>query len=154
MDVTSMRKSVGEFLSVAEAGGFGPPPAGEWDAERILAHAASALASGAAAGLAIASGQRLVYDNRVSLDEWNLQRIVAEAGGLAGLVDLVRRYGDLVCEVAAGMTERERDVSLQVLIVSKDQLIVDVPRPVGSLLAGLCETHLPPHADQLRGLRG
>jgi hypothetical protein len=82
MDVTSMRKSLGEFLAVAEGGGFGPPPAGEWDAERILAHAASGLASGAAAGLAIASGQRLVYDNRVSLDEWNLRRIVAEAGGL------------------------------------------------------------------------
>ena len=154
MDVTSMRKSVGEFLAVAEGGGFGPPPAGEWDAERILAHAASALASGAAAGLAIASGQRLAYDNRVSLDEWNLQRIAAEAGGLAGLVDLVRRYGELVCEVAAGMSERERDVSLPVLIVSKDQLMVDVPRPMGSLLVGLCETHLPLHADQLRSLRG
>ena len=154
MDVTSMRKSVGEFLAVAEGGGFGPPPAGEWDAERNLAHVASALASGAAAGLAIASGQRVVYDNRISLDEWNLQRIVAEAGGLAGLIDLVRRYGELVCEVAAGLTERERDVSLPVLIVSKDQLIVDVPRPIGSLLVGLCETHLPPHADQLRGLRG
>lgn len=154
MDVTSMRKSVGEFLAVAEADGFGPPPAGEWDAEHILAHAASALASGAAAGLAIASGQRPVYDNRISLDEWNLQRIVAGAGDLAGLVDLVRRYGELVCEVAAGLTERERDVRAHVLIVSKDQLLVDEPRPVGSLLAGLCETHLPPHADQLRGLRG
>jgi hypothetical protein len=154
MDVTSMRKSVREFLAVAEDGGFGPPPAGEWDAERNLAHVASALASGAAAGLAIASGQRPVYDNRVSLDEWNLQRIVAGAGGLAGLIDLVRRYGELVCEVAAGLTERERDVSLNVLIVSKDQLIVDQSRPIWSLLAGLCETHLPPHADQLRGLRG
>lgn len=153
MDVASMRKSLGEFLAVAEDGGFGPPPAGEWDAERILAHIASALASGTAAALAIASGQRLVYDNRVSLDEWNLQRIVAEAGGLAGLVELVRRYGDLLCEVATGLTERERDVSLDVLIVSKDQLLVDQPRPIGSLLAGLCQNHLPPHADQLRGLR-
>ncbi|HEY6297546.1 MAG TPA: hypothetical protein VIX15_17960 [Streptosporangiaceae bacterium] len=154
MDVTSMRKSVGEFLAVAEGGGFGPPPAGEWDAEHNLAHVASALASGAAAALAIAAGQRVVYDNRVSLDEWNLQRIVDGAGGLPGLIDLVRRYGELVCEVAAGLTERERDVSLNVLIVSKDQLIVDQPRPIGSLLTGLCETHLPPHADQLRGLRG
>jgi hypothetical protein len=154
MDVTSMRKSVGEFLAVAEGGGFGPPPAGEWDAERNLAHVASALASGAAAALAIAAGQRVVYDNRVSLDEWNLQRIVDGAGGLPGLIDLVRRYGELVCEVAAGLTERERDVSLNVLIVSKDQLIVDQPRPIGSLLTGLCETHLPPHADQLRSLRG
>ena len=132
MDVASMRKSIGEFLAVAEGGGFGPPPAGEWDAERILAHVASALASGAGSALAIASGQRVVYDNRVSLDEWNLQRIVAEAGGLAGLVELVRRYGDLLCEVATGLTERERDVSLDVLIVSKDQLLVDQPRPIGS----------------------
>jgi hypothetical protein len=154
MDVTSMRKSVGEFLAVAEGGGFGPPPAGEWDAERILAHAALALASGSAAALAIASGQRLVYDNRVSLDEWNLQRIVAEAGGLAGLIDLGRRYGELLCEVAGGLGQRELDVSLHVLIVSQDQLLVDQSRPLGSLLAGLCETHLPPHADQLRGLRG
>lgn len=154
MNVAGMRKSVGEFLAEAEGGGFGPPPAGEWDAERILAHVASALASGAAAALAIASGERPVYDNRVSLDEWNLQRIAAEAGGITGLVDLVRRYGDLLCEVAAGLTERELGGSLHVLIVSKDQLIVDTPRPLGSLLAGLCETHLPPHADQLRGLRG
>ena len=154
MDATGMRTSLGEFLAVAEAGGFGPPPAGEWDAERMLAHVASALASGAAAGLAIASGQRVVYDNRISLDEWNLQRITAEAGGPAGLVDLVRRYGDLLCGVAAGLTERELGGSLHVLIVSKDQLLVDTPRPLGSLLAGLCQTHLPPHADQLRGLRG
>ena len=154
MDVTGMRTSLGEFLAVAEAGGFGPPPAGEWDAERMLAHVASALASGAAAGLAIASGQRVAYDNRISLDEWNLQRIVAEAGGLAGVVGLVRRYGELLCEVAAGLTEGELDVSLPVLIVSRDQLLVDTPRPIGSLLAGLCENHLPRHADQLRALRG
>ena len=154
MDVTTMRKALDEFLAVAEGGGFGPPPAGEWDAERLLAHIASADAGGAAAALAVAAGQRPVYDNRPSLDEWNLRRIVGEAGGLAGLIDLVRRYGELLCEVTAGLTERELDVSLPVLIVSNDQLIVDQPRPLRSLLTGLCEAHLPPHAEQLRGLRG
>jgi hypothetical protein len=148
-----MRKAHDEFLAVAEAGGFGPPPAGEWDADRILAHAAVADISGAAAALAIAAGQRAVYDNRPSLDEWNLQRVLREASGLGGMTGLLRRYGELLCDIAMGLTERDLDVSLPVLIISKDQVMVDEPWPLRSLLAGLGEVHLPAHAEQLRGLR-
>ena len=36
MDVTSLRKAHDDFLAVAAEGGFGPPPAGEWDADRGL----------------------------------------------------------------------------------------------------------------------
>ncbi len=39
------------------------------------------------------------------------------------------------------------------LIISKDQVLVDEPRPLRSLLAGFGEVHLPGHAEQLRGLR-
>jgi hypothetical protein len=151
MDVSMMRKAHDGFLAVAAAGGFGPPPAGEWDADRILAYVALGEMSGAAAALAIAAGQRVVYDNRSSLGEWNLQRPVREDPDLAGLV---RRYGELLCDIAAGLTDRDLDVSLPVLIVSKDQVVVDEPRPLRSLLAGLAEVHLPAHAEQLRGLRG
>ena len=153
MDITGLRQAHEDFLAVAEAGGFAPPPAGEWDADRILAHVAAGDVSAAAAALAIASGQRPVYDNRPSLDEWNLQRMVAQACSEGGMADLVRRYGELLCEVASSLTERELDVSLPILIVSKDQVLVDQPRPLRSLIAGLGEVHLPGHAEQLRGLR-
>jgi hypothetical protein len=153
MDVTRLRQRHDEFLAVAEAGGFGPPPAGEWDADRILAHVALGEASGAAAALAIAAGQRSVYDNRPSLDEWNLRRVVGEAAGAGDLVGVVRRYGGLLCDIAAGLTERELEVCLPVLIISNDQVLVDEPRSLRSLLAGFGEVHLPGHAKQLRGLR-
>lgn len=98
--------------------------------------------SGAAAALAIAAGQRPAYDNRPSLDEWNLQRVVREARGAGDMAGLVRRYGELLCGIAAGLTERELEVSLPVLIISKDQVLVDEPRPLRSLLAGFGEVHL------------
>jgi hypothetical protein len=94
MDVTRLRQAHDEFLAVAEAGGFGPPPAGEWDAGRILAHVALGEASGAAAALAIAAGQRAVYDNRPSLDEWNLRRMVRQASG-APLRSLLAGFGEV-----------------------------------------------------------
>ena len=153
MDVTRLRKAHDEFLAVASAGGFGPPPAGEWDADRILAHVALGEMSGAAAALAIAAGQRAVYDNRPSLDEWNLQRVMGETRGAGDMTSLVRRSGELLCDITAGLTERELEVSLPVLIISKDQILVDEPRPLRALLAGLGEVHLPAHAEQLRGLR-
>jgi len=153
MDVTRLREAHEDFLAVVAAGGFGPPPAGEWDADRILAHVALGEMSAAAAALTIAAGQRAVYDNRSSLDEWNLQRMVREASGAGGMAGLVRRYGELLCDIAAGLTERDLEVSLPVLIISKDRVLVDQPRPLRSLLAGLGEVHLPGHAEQLRGLR-
>jgi hypothetical protein len=153
MDVTRLRKAHDEFLAVAAGGGFGPPPAGEWDADRVLAHIALGEMSAAAAALAIAAGQRAVYDNRPSLDEWNLQRVVGEACGTGDMTSLVGRYGELLCDIAAGLTERELEVSLPVLILSKDQVLVDEPRPLRALLAGLGEVHLPAHAEQLHGLR-
>ena len=153
MDITNLRKAREDFLAVAEGGGFGAPPAGEWDADRILAHVATADLSGAAVALSIAAGQRPVYDNRPSLDESNLQRMIGEAGGTPGMIDLVRRYGELLCQVAGDLTAHDLEVRLPVLIISKDQVIVDEPRPLRSLLVGLSEAHLPPHAEQLRGLR-
>jgi hypothetical protein len=153
MDVTRLRKAHGDFLAVAAGGGFGPPPPGEWDADRILAHVAVGEMSGAAAALAIAAGQRPVYDNRSSLDEWNLQRVVREACDAGDTASLVHRYGELLCDIAAGLTERELEVSLPLLIISPDVVLVDEARPLRSLLVGLGEVHLPAHAEQLRGLR-
>ena len=156
MDVRALRQAHEDFLEVAKAGGFGPPPPGEWDAERLLAHVAAADAAIASVALAVAAGQRSAYDNRPSLDEWNLRRIVAEAGGahgLDGLIELVREWGRLLCEVAAALSESAGTVRINVLIISNDELVVDEPWPLADLIAGAGTIHLPRHGRQLAGLR-
>ena len=156
MDVRALRQAHEDFLEVAKAGGFGPPPPGEWDAERLLAHVAAADAAIASVALAVAAGQRAAYDNRPSLDEWNLRRIVAEAGGahgLDGLIELVREWGRLLCEVAAALSESAGTVRINVLIISNDELVVDEPWPLADLIAGAGTIHLPRHGRQLAGLR-
>ena len=153
MDVRALRQAHEDFLEVAKAGGFGPPPPGEWDAERLLAHVAAADAAIASVALAVAAGQRPAYDNRPSLDEWNLRRIVAEAGGLDGLIELVRERGRLLCEVAAALSESAGTVRINVLIISNDELVVDEPWPLADLIAGVGTIHLPRHGRQLAGLR-
>jgi len=153
MDVRALRQAHEDFLEVAKAGGFGPPPPGEWDAERLLAHVAAADAAIASVALAVAAGQRSAYDNRPSVDEWNLRRIVAEAGGLDGLIELVRERGRLLCEVAAALSESAGTVRINVLIISNDELVVDEPWPLADLIAGVGTIHLPRHGRQLAGLR-
>jgi len=162
MDVRALRQAHEDFLEVAKAGGFGPPAPGEWDAERLLAHVAAADAAIASAALAVAAGQRPVYDNRPSLDEWNLRRIVAEAGGadgadradgLDGLIALVREWGRLLCEVAGALSESAAAVRINVLIISNGELVVDEPWPLADLITGVGTIHLPRHARQLAGLR-
>jgi hypothetical protein len=153
MNSTELRQAYREFLAVAADGEFGPPPPGEWDAARLLAHVASVDAGIAAVALAVVAGHRPGYDNRVNLDEWNLRRIADQAGDLPGLVDLVRRTGDLLCGVAELMTEADLEVQVPILIVSNDEVVVDEPGPVRFLVEGVGRIHLPRHAEQLRSLQ-
>src|SRR5579864_5336399 len=107
LDLTALRRAYTELDRVVCGGGFGPPPPGEWDAEHLLAHIASADAAAASAALAIAAGLRPSYDNRVNVDESNLQRIIRETGGLPGLTDLVRQNGELLCSIAAQLSDEQ-----------------------------------------------
>jgi hypothetical protein len=153
MDIAGMRKAHEDFLAVASEGGFGPPPPGEWDAERLLAHVGAADAAIASVALAVTGGERPGYDNRPSLDEWNLRRIVAECGGLTGLTDFVRAQGEVLCQVAAALPESALAVPVHVLIVSGASLIADEPWSVEHLVQGVATVHVPRHAVQLAGLR-
>ena len=153
LDTTELRRVYAELDGVARSGGFGPPPPGEWDAEHTLAHIASADASIASATLAVVAGQRPTYDNRVNQDESNLQWIIRQAGSLAGLTDLVRRNGELLCAAAAQLSDEQLDMRLPVLIVSGDEIVVDEPRPLRALIEGIGRAHLPMHTQQLQGLK-
>jgi len=153
VDAGRLRAAHEEFLALAESGGFGPPPPGEWDAGQLLAHLAAANASIASVALAVAAGMRPAYDNRPSLDDWNLRRIAEAGDGTAGLAQLLRESGELLCAVAARLSDADLAVQVPVLIISKDQVVTDQPQPLRWLIEGVADTHLPLHAIQLRGLR-
>ncbi|MEO9199426.1 MAG: hypothetical protein ABI206_11830, partial [Antricoccus sp.] len=72
MDTTTLRQAYSDFLAIAEVGGFTTPPTGEWRAEQLLAHIIAADTGITAVALSVAAGQRPSYDNRYSLDTWNL----------------------------------------------------------------------------------
>ncbi len=153
LDTSELSRAYAEFDGLARDGRFGPPAPGEWDAEHTLAHVVSADASIASTVLAVVAGQRPVYDNRVNQDESNLQWVIRQAGGLAGLTDLVRRNGELLCLAAAQLSDEQLDLRLPVLIVSDDEVVVDEPRPLRGLIESIGRAHLPMHAQQLRSLQ-
>ncbi len=153
MDTTTLRNAYRDFLTVAQGGKFTAPPAGEWTAEQLLAHIVAADTGITSIALGVASGQRPSYDNRYSLDAWNLARLIDQSHDLAGLVELVHRRGQLLCDVAEQLTASELDTPVHCLILSGCQVMADTAQPLGRLIQGVAAVHLPRHADQLAGLR-
>jgi hypothetical protein len=152
VDTTGLRAAYQSFLAVARSEGFGPPPPPEWTAAQLLAHIIAGDTAITAVALAVAAGERPSYDNRPSLDRWNLARISARAGDLPALIDLVDRRGQLLCHVAEQLTDAEADISIPTLIISNDQVVLDSSLPLRSLIDGLGHVHLPRHAEQLAAL--
>lgn len=153
MDTKPLRQAHEQLLKLAAEGGFGPPPDGEWDAARLLAHVGLTDATIAAVALGVIAGQRPTYDNRYGLEEWNLARVVSAADGMDGLLDFVRQQGDLLCAVGDALEVAHQAVLINVLIVSNGELVVDQPWTLGALVEGVGSMHIPPHIEQLRRLR-
>ena len=108
MDTTPLRDDYRTLLdaaaTVADSGETCPvPPAGEWSADQILAHVALVNAATIAAASAVASGANTTYDNRIALDTWTIERVIALAGGNAGLRDRIRVQGHALCALGGPM---------------------------------------------------
>ncbi|WP_037681521.1 hypothetical protein [Streptomyces cellulosae] len=158
MDTTPLRDAYRTLLdaaaTVADAGDTGvAPPAGEWNAEQILAHVTMINAVTINAVSLIASGANATYDNRLALDTWTLGRVIERAGGDAGLRDRIRLQGDALCALGGPMlSEAELDTPVPTLLLSNGTLLVDQPIPLRNLLTGLVEAELPGHTKQLLAL--
>jgi hypothetical protein len=140
--------------AVAGAGDPGPvPPAGEWDAGQILAHVAIVTATTIATVSAIASGTSATFDNRIALDPWTIDRLVARAGGNAGLRDRVRCQADCLCALGGpALSEAELSTPVPTLLLSGGTVLADQLVPLRELVTGLADVELPAHARQLLSL--
>jgi hypothetical protein len=155
MDTTPLQDAYRALLdaaaTVADAGDTTSSlPAGEWNADQILAHVAIVNAATIAAASSIAAGANTTFDNRIALDTWTIERVIALAGGNAGLRDRIRLQGDALCALGGpALSEAELDTLVPTLLLSNDAVLVDQPMPLRDLITGLAEVELPGHTEQL-----
>ncbi|QIZ00539.1 hypothetical protein HEP87_50580 [Streptomyces sp. S1D4-11] len=158
MDTTPLRDAYRALLdaavTVADSSDTSPvPPTGEWNAEQILAHVALVNAATIAAVSCVAAGSNTTYDNRVALDAWTIERLIALAGGNTGLRDRIRLQGDALCALGGPMlSDAELDTPVPTRLLSKATVLADQPMPLRDLITGLAEVELPGHTKQLLAL--
>jgi hypothetical protein len=157
MDVTHLQKAFHELLdtaaTVADSGETLAPPAGEWNAEQILAHVSVVTAATITTVATVASGANPTYDKRIALDTWTLGRVIAHSGGQTGLRERIRDQGEALCALSAiGVSETELDTRVPTLLLSNDTVMVDQLLPLRDIIGGLADVELPNHAKQLLAL--
>lgn len=155
LDPTPLRDAYRTLLDAAAtvADPSPAPPAGEWNADQILAHVSLVTATTIAAAASVASGLHTTYDNRTALDTWTIGRVIALAGGNAGLRERIGRQADALCALAGStLSGVELDTPVPTLLLSNDTLLVDQALPLRDLLAGLATAELPGHTAQLLAL--
>jgi hypothetical protein len=140
--------------AVASPGSPDPiPPPGEWNADQILAHVAIVTAATIATASCVASGTSPSYDNRIALDTWTIERVIARAGGNAGLRARIRCQGDSLCALGGpALSEAELGTLVPTLLLSNGEVLADQPVPLRELITGLADVELPAHTRQILSL--
>lgn len=157
MHITRLRDAYATLLDAAalmaqRAGDTLAPPDGGWDADRILAHISLVDAATLATAATVASGAGATYDNRLSLEDWTLDRVIVRAGGNAGLQERIRCQGEALYALGTALSDAELDTEIPTLLLSDDEVLVDQSLPLRAILTGLAEDHLPKHTAQLLAL--
>jgi hypothetical protein len=153
VDTRGLRGAYDRLLDAAALPDLGDAADGGWNADRILAHLLSVDASVAAVALGVVAGARPTFDNRICLDTWNLDRIIAEHADRADLIDHVRSQAAVLCDIADRLSEETASVQVPSLLLSDGALVLDQPIPLAALIDGLAENHVPGHTRQLLDLR-
>jgi len=152
MNTEELRLAYEGILTDAAAATYGPPPAGEWDAELIVAHLVANDNLLVAAMGEVLAGHSPTYDNHAACDVDGLSRIVAAARGFAALVEQLRSTSSQVVELAAKLDDGHAATMIPTRIVDGGTVQVDQPLPLAAILRAQTALHLPSHRAQLATL--
>jgi hypothetical protein len=152
MNAAELRQAYDVLLTEAETGGFGPPRPGEWTAEQVVAHIAANDELLIEATEAVIAGSPFAYYNHNAIHTPQLDELVAECGGVAGLADRVRGSSRRLCELIDKLGAKS-STPVDTNIRDGDNIVIDEPLPWGRLIDIHGRVHLPAHTNQLRSLR-
>lgn len=153
MHIMELRRAYDDFLAEVDAGGFGPPPPGEWSAEQIVAHVAVNDSLLCAATEAVLGGHSRPYYNHDSIDEEQLNAVIKDYPDLASLTVLVRAGGQRLCQLAERLDADRAVTPVHTHIRDGAVVRVDQLLPWARVIGLHRRLHLPAHANQLRALR-
>jgi hypothetical protein len=152
MESAELRRAYEVLLAEVDAGGFGPPPPGELSAEQVVAHLAANDELLTEATEAVIAGSPWAYYDLEAIHRPQLDALVSEYGGLAGLATRLRATSQRLC----ALTERlgtKAETPVETHLREGLDLVVDESLPWGRTLDIHGRVHLPTHTEQLRSLR-
>ena len=143
------------FFAEALDGRFGVPAAGEWTAERVVAHVATNDDAMAAVCRALINGGTPTFGNETCHDEAALDGLVDRAGGTMVDVVAVGRVRAATMRLLLGRLDDDQlATAVAAHLTDHGNVVLDAPVPWGTLaLATETGFHLPLHTEQLRSLR-
>lgn len=152
MDTSALVKAYAGVSQEARLGGFGPPPAGEWSAELLIAHIAANDELLAQTTQRVLDGDDEAYYNHDAIDTDRLAEIVAAHGSLDALVDWLEKTSGRLIGLAARLPEDDPTL-VHTHIRDGGAVKVDRPLPWVKVLQLQASSHLAAHLEQLRALR-
>jgi hypothetical protein len=136
--------------------GPGPPDDGgqEWGPDDVLAHLIINDRLLARAVRSVLAGTAEPYDNLDAIGLAELRALAGDIGDTAALIGELESSSRELVSLAGRLDQAQAASPVPVRILDGDQLVVDNPLPVKSLLAIQARRHLPMHEAQLSELLG
>ncbi len=154
-DTAALRAAYATFFAEALAGGFGPPPAGEWSHLQVVAHVAVNDDGIAAVSRGIVQRLETRFDNALPNDLATLDVLVkAHDGDLAALVATARQRAQEVVLLLERLGPEQLETRVPCRLVDHGEVVLDESMEWGRIAVTVqAGRHLPAHTDQLRSLR-
>jgi hypothetical protein len=140
--------------SPGPGGGSGAEDIEAWGPDDVLAHLVLNDRLLARAVRSVLDGSSLPYDNLDAIDVAALRSLGRDLGGTGGLTAELEATSRALVDLAGRLDEAQAATPVPVRILDGDQLRVDNPLPVASLLNIQARRHLPMHEVQLSELLG
>ena len=156
MDTSELEAAYRSVLDLAArgTGASGPGDGEAWGPDDVLAHLILNDRLLARAVRSVLEGGAQSYDNVDAVELAELRALGERLGGTAGLIGELEASSRELLDLAGRLDEAQAAAPLPVRILDGDELRVDRPLPVASLLAIQARLHLPMHEDQLSELSG